>query len=82
MWRERFGDQFDDRDAMIGMYERHNAAVRFSIPSDRLLEWTATDGWPPLCDRLGLPVPDEPFPWTNTTEEFRADNRLDVAGST
>ncbi|MDQ2748684.1 MAG: sulfotransferase family protein [Actinomycetota bacterium] len=77
LWQERFGDRFDDGAAMIAAYERHYAAVRSSIPPDRLLEWTVTDGWAPLCDRLGLPVPDEPFPRTNTTQEFRAHNHLD-----
>jgi hypothetical protein len=83
VWRERFGDRFDDPAAMIAAYERHNAAVRSSVPPSRLLEWTVADGWEPLCDRLGLPVPDEAFPWTNTTEEFRVHNRLDAgpAGS-
>jgi Sulfotransferase domain len=77
LWEEWFGDRSDDRAAMIAAYERHYAAVRGAIPADRLLEWTVADGWAPLCDRLGLPVPDEPFPWTNTTAQFRADNRLD-----
>jgi hypothetical protein len=78
LWRERFGDRFDDPAAMIAAYERHNAVVRSAIPPDRLLEWTVADGWGPLCDRLGVPVPDEAFPWTNTTEEFRAHNHLDA----
>ena len=70
--RDRFCDRFDDPTAMIDAYEAHNAAVRSAIPSERLLEWTATDGWEPICKRLGVPVPSEPFPVTNTTEEFRA----------
>ena len=78
VWRERFGDRFDDPAVMIAAYERHYAAVRSSVPPSRLLEWTVTDGWAPLCDRLGLPVPDEAFPWTNTTEEFRVHNHLDA----
>jgi hypothetical protein len=83
VWRrERFGfdrydNRFDDPEAMIATYERHNAAVRSSVPPNRLLEWTVGDGWAPLCDRLGLSVPHEPFPWTNTTQEFRAHNGLD-----
>jgi hypothetical protein len=82
LWLEWFGEvRFDDPEAMIAAYERHNAAVRSSIPPDRLLEWTVTDGWAPLCDRLELPVPDEAFPWSNTTAEFRAQNGLDVAES-
>lgn len=68
---DRFSDQLDDRDTMIAAFERHNDAVRKGIPPGRLLEWTAADGWEPICERLGLPVPSEPFPVTNTTEEFR-----------
>ncbi len=79
LWRAWMGDRFDDPAAMMAAYERHYAAVRSSVPPDRLLEWTVSDGWEPLCDRLGLPVPDEPFPWTNTTREFRAMNGLDGA---
>lgn len=79
VWHERFGfgDRFDDIEATVAAYERHNAAVRSSVPPDRFLEWTVADGWAPLCERLGLPIPNEPFPWTNSTEEFRAQNGLD-----
>jgi hypothetical protein len=70
--RDRFSDRFDDPAAMMDAYERHNSAVRKAIPPARLLEWEPRDGWDPICDRLGLAVPDEPFPVTNTTDEFRA----------
>jgi hypothetical protein len=69
---ERFSNRFDDPDAMIAAYERHNAEVRAAVPASRLLEWTPADGWAPICDRLGLAVPAEPFPVTNSTEDFRA----------
>lgn len=76
VWNRWLGDQFDERETMIAAYERHNAAVRSVVPPNRLLEWNVTDGWAPLCERLELPVPDEPFPLTNTTAEFRARNGL------
>jgi hypothetical protein len=69
---DRFSDQFDDPATMIAAYERHNDAVREEVPSSQLLEWRPSDGWKPICARLGLPVPAEPFPVTNTTDEFRA----------
>jgi hypothetical protein len=72
MLHDRFSDKFDDATAMTDAFERHNAAVRNAVPASRLLEWTVTDGWDPICKRLGVPVPDEPFPVTNTTDEFRA----------
>jgi hypothetical protein len=72
MMDERFCARFDDADAMMAAYERHNDAVRKGVDAGRLLEWTPGDGWEPICERLGLPVPAEPFPHANTTEEFRA----------
>ena len=70
--RDRFSDRFDDRDAMIDAFERHNDAVRRDVPASQLLEWRPSDGWDPICERLGVPVPAEPFPVTNTTDDFRA----------
>jgi hypothetical protein len=60
-------------------YERHNEAVRAEVPASRLIEWQPADGWGPICEGLGLPVPDEPFPLTNTTAEFRAMTGLDAS---
>ena len=68
----RFTSRLDDRDACIAAFERHNAAVREAVPRARLLEWRASDGWAPLCAALDLPVPAEPFPHANSTEEFRS----------
>ena len=68
---DRFSDQFDDPTAMMDAFVRHNDSVRNEVPASRLLEWTPGDGWDPICERLGLPVPGEPFPVTNTTDEFR-----------
>ena len=69
--RDRFSDRFDDPTAMIDAYIRHNDAVRDEVPANRLLEWKLGDGWDPICERLGLSVPAEPFPVTNSTNEFR-----------
>jgi Sulfotransferase domain len=71
MFRERFCDDLRNQTAMMDAFERHNAEVRAGVPTDRLLEWTPSDGWEPICERLGLTVPEEPFPVTNTTGEMR-----------
>lgn len=55
---------------MMAAYERHNAKVRQTVPSHRLLEWHATQGWEPICRALGVPVPDLPFPWVNRRSEW------------
>jgi hypothetical protein len=68
----RFTLALDDRDAAIAAYEAHNAKVRASVPRERLVEWSAKDGWDPLCAALGVPVPSVPFPHANTTDAFNA----------
>lgn len=68
---ERFSDDFTNPTAMMDAMVRHNDAVRAEVPAERLLEWRVTDGWEPICERLGVPVPEEPFPVTNSTKEFR-----------
>ncbi len=68
---DRFSDRFDDPTAMMEAFVRHNDAVRAAVPAGRLLEWSLGDGWDPICDRLGMAVPAEPFPVTNSTDEFR-----------
>ena len=68
----RFTRDVRDRDAAIAAYERHNANVRGTAPRGRLVDWQPSDGWAPLCAALRLPVPSEPFPHVNTTDEFRA----------
>ena len=81
-WREmidaifsaRFTMALDDRDACIAAFNAHVEEVRASVPDERLLVWQASDGWEPLCERLGVPVPAAPFPRTNTREEFLARN--------
>jgi hypothetical protein len=76
MWstlaRNRFTERLDDASSAIAAYERHNDAVREGVAPDRLLEWRPGDGWAPICDRLGRPVPDEPFPHTNKAEDMQA----------
>jgi hypothetical protein len=66
------GANWDDAATAQTYYERWNAAVRAEAPADRLLDWQATDGWEPLCAALGVPVPEEPFPHTNTRAEWNS----------
>ena len=60
----------DDETAAKEAFEAFNERVRTGVPPGRLLEWHLGDGWDPICRALGLPVPDEAFPHTNTTKEF------------
>lgn len=59
-----------DRSALLRAFEAHTEAVKATIPADRLLVYQVKDGWPPLCEFLGVPVPETPFPRTNDRGEF------------
>lgn len=70
IWGPIFDGRLDDRKHAIGVYERHVEHVIRSAPADRLLVFEAREGWEPLCRFLDLPVPEEPFPRANSTEDF------------
>ena len=72
MFRSRFTPALNDKAACIAAHERHVAQVRRNAPKHRLLEWSPQAGWQPLCDALGVAVPDTPFPHVNSREEFLA----------
>jgi hypothetical protein len=68
---ETFTPDWRDEASAKAAFEAHNDLVRRTAPPDRLLEWQASDGWEPICERLGIAVPDELFPHANTGEDFR-----------
>ncbi len=69
---ERFTPDWRNPDACKAAYEKHNAEVRTTIPSDRLIEWQPGDDWAPICAGLSVEQPSDPFPHVNTTDDFRA----------
>jgi len=56
-----------DHETMRAAYEAHNADVKATIAPERLLVFDCKEGWEPLCKFLGKPVPNVPFPTTNST---------------
>jgi hypothetical protein len=65
-----FGDRIDDREFMTDYFRRWNEAVIAEVPAEKLLVFQAKDGWQPLCDFLGVPVPPEPYPRVNSREQM------------
>ena len=65
-----FDGRLGEEDYAIEVFEKHNALVKATVPAERLLVFDVREGWQPLCDFLGVPVPDEAFPKTNSTEEL------------
>ena len=65
-----FGGRMERHHA-IAVYEAHREAVVSTVPPDRLLIHWLGDGWEPLCQHLGVPIPDQPYPTRNSAEEMR-----------
>lgn len=55
----------NDRLALRHSYITHYSHVRHVVPKERLLEFESKDGWGPLCEFLGKPVPGEEYPRVN-----------------
>ena len=69
--RNTFDDRFEDRAHAIRVFERHSEEVKKTIPAERLLIYEVGSGWEPICNFLGLDVPQEDFPHVNSRDEFR-----------
>ena len=70
IFHRQFDGRLGDRAHALTVYRDHIAAVQDAIAPDRLLTYNVAEGWAPLCAFLDVGVPDEPFPMTNTTEDF------------
>ncbi|MDP6690096.1 MAG: sulfotransferase [Alphaproteobacteria bacterium] len=66
-----FGGNLTDREHALAVYRRNIETVEAALPKERLLVFDVAQGWEPLCAFLELPVPDDPFPSTNTTKQFQ-----------
>ena len=65
-----FDDRPLDKAHVLARYAAHNAEVQRTVPAARLLVYRVDDGWAPLCEFLGLPLPQTPFPQANRRDEF------------
>lgn len=70
IWHKDFGGRFGDKEHALRAYRQHFEQVQQVIPRERLLIYDIREGWRPLCDFLGVPVPDTPFPHLNDRVSF------------
>lgn len=66
-----YGGDIHDRAFMTDLFRRHSEAVVAGVPKDRLLVFEVAQGWAPLCEFLGVPIPETSYPRENTTQEFQ-----------
>ena len=69
-WSDSYHNGVVDAATAIKWYNSHNAEIRRSVPSERLLDFKVSDGWERLCNFLGVPVPGVPFPHVNDMSAF------------
>jgi hypothetical protein len=67
------------KDDCLRFFHDYYADCRMNIPADSCIEFRVQDGWAPLCEHLGVPVPGQqtadgwiqaPFPQVNDTGAF------------
>jgi hypothetical protein len=71
IWGRSHRGSMRDRATAIARYNEHIAEVKAAVPADKLLVFSAKQGWQPLCDFLGVPIPNTPFPNVNDSAEFQ-----------
>ncbi|PHH82669.1 hypothetical protein CDD82_5209 [Ophiocordyceps australis] len=60
------------RDNARSVYDYHHAYIKMNKPASQLLVYDIRDGWGPLCQFLGKPVPPDPFPRINERAAIRS----------
>lgn len=65
IWQRSHKGTMNDRDKAIAHYNQHIEDVKATVPADQLLVFSADQGWKPLCEFLGMPVPETAFPNVN-----------------
>jgi hypothetical protein len=71
VWQRDLDGRFEDREYAIETFERHNEEIKQHVPAENLLVYEVREGWGPLCEFLGVEVPDQPFPHLNDSEVFK-----------
>ncbi len=70
IWKKYFEGKFKDKKYSIQKFEKHIKEVQDTIPHENLLIFEAKDGWGPLCNFLNVDIPAEPYPRSNSREDF------------
>jgi hypothetical protein len=71
IWQRNHKGTMDDKAKAIAEYYAHIEDVKAAVPPDKLLVFTVTDGWKPLCKFLGVKAPTTPFPNVNDRAEIK-----------
>ena len=66
-----FEGRFGDQDFAVQRYVEWNEAIKDIYSENELLVYQVTEGWEPVCNFLGVPVPEgKPYPHLNDPNTF------------
>ena len=71
IWQRNHKNTMEDRAKAIAQYKQHIEDVKAAVPPEKLLIFTVTEGWAPLCRFLDLPVPATSFPNVNDRADVK-----------
>ena len=71
IWQRNHKNTMEDRAKAIAQYKQHIEDLKAAVPPEKLLIFTVTEGWAPLCRFLDLPVPATPFPNVNDRADVK-----------
>jgi hypothetical protein len=72
IWSGSLKGVFEDREKCLEVYRQYIEDVKNEVPVERLLVYNVKEGWKPLCDFLGVPVPEgKAFPHINDRKSFK-----------
>ena len=71
IWERQLKGTMRNKEHALKRYQENIDEVKAAIPADQLLIFTVDQGWGPLCNFLGLPIPSGPFPNVNDRKEIK-----------
>ena len=71
IWGRNHKGTMNDRALAVAHYQQHIEDVKAAVPPEKLLIFQADQGWKPLCDFLGVPIPAQPFPNVNDRAQIK-----------
>ena len=71
IWQRTLRNTMSEKSAALQQYQAHIDEVIAAVPAEKLLVFSVDQGWQPLCDFLGVAVPDQDFPRVNDTAQIK-----------
>ncbi len=81
VWGRALAGVMGEKARAVARYNAYIEEVKCAVPPEKLLVFSVTDGWGPLCRFLGVPEPQEPFPQLNDRESIKKAIRKLIVGS-